>query len=170
MTAEDDGYNDDLASPIGDEDEGGPEAFTLRGKDRSPILNGCQTFEDSIVISQQRLKKCRRDSKGEVVRFKKSVQTVYGDDAEYALSLMVAVMREELVPLDIRMEASQVVMDRILGKPRQEHIVGASQDKVSDVLSEQTRNRVEQMGEIPGLAPRPVALPGDGNSNPNGRQ
>ena len=42
-----------------------------------------------------------------------------GGDAEYALGLVVNIMRDEDQPIDRRMAASLVVMDRVWGKPTQ---------------------------------------------------
>lgn len=145
-------WDDEAASATGDgttgDTPGTSPSITLPDGDHKPltVIEGTKIFEDSIVISKTRLKKCRRNATGEIIRFKKSVQTMYGDDAEYALALFTAVMREAEIPLDIRMDAAAMVADRILGKPRQEHIVGASTDKVADVLTEQTRDRVAAMG------------------------
>lgn len=142
-----------LEGPIPDPDDLDAQ-FEMHDPNVKPVTNleGVKVFEDSIIISKTRLKRCRRDAHGVIIKFKKAVQTIYGDDAEYALALNTAVMREPDIPLDIRMEASREVMDRVLGKPRQEHIVGASQDKVADELSRTTIDAVEAMGELPSPA------------------
>lgn len=43
------------------------------------------------------------------------------DDAEYAFALLASVMRDPAQPLELRLDCGREVMNRVLGKPKEQH-------------------------------------------------
>jgi hypothetical protein len=55
----------------------------------------------------------------EITLLKAKIVKRHKDDADYAIRLLVTVMKDQWMPVEIRMDAAREVLDRVIGKPKQ---------------------------------------------------
>ena len=75
------------------------------------------------------------------------------DDAAYAFGLYVYVMRDDTADRKTRLECASVVMDRVLGKPRQAFTIG-------DLSNDEIARAIEPI--LAGFGVRLIPPPGGG--------
>lgn len=70
---------------------------------------------------------------------KREIEAHGRGEAEYAFSLLSAIMRNEAADVKIRMAAADMVLDRVLGKPKQ-HVSGDPTAPLAIVIEYATNN------------------------------
>lgn len=118
-----------------------------------------------LHISDKREKRLRRSSEGEVIMLREQIVTAHDDDAEYALALQIAAMKQHDIPLDIRLECSAQVMDRVWGRPTNKHQISPGAFNPADAINPTSQAELAKLAREAAGSPGPVDRPDHGTAD-----